>query len=605
MVVRRIELQLGGTNPRKGIILNDGTNLTETYIPVATTNGRLVDSCLTCTNDTLYADNLEVDNLTVTSGLTATSIVYQGQELDDRFVNVTGDTMTGDLTINANLTVTGDTSLQTLSAETIFTHTISGMSPVNINNAMSVDTTGTTLLQQLILSSGTTTSAPLKFVSGDLLESPEQGAIEYNDNDYYATVELNTYTSYYPPAQSDTYVKATSTLNSTYSPYMTTDPSSSLIGDYANNQWLAVSSANQRFHIDLGSLILINRIYYENTHKYGAMTNYGAREFTLWATNDGTDFSNLTWVDDATMIANGWVQLTTDVSSFEQHVAADIPDPKYIGVTNYVAYRYFCFKISNTYGGARCSLRRIELQSDGSGGSGNPRKGIILNDGTNLTETYIPVATTNGRLIDSCLTCTNDTLYADNIEVDNLTITSGLTATSITYQGQELDDRFVNVTGDTYCSTIKIHRTTAHTGVTTSTWTDCDNFTLITGETTGLAFSLSGDSKTIEINEDGFYQFGGFLNFIDNVGLGFSGVTILSRLYRNKSIEVDGSQAGQNISLIASGSSILNYNGTVYCEDGDTINLQYYTNESNLEFDSNSAFDNKVAYTLWVIKIGI
>jgi hypothetical protein len=169
--------------------------------------------------------------------------------------------------------------------------------------------------------------------------------------------------TYYPLAQSSTYVKATSYLNSTYFPHFATDPNTSLIGGNLNNQWVSSTSpTNQRFHIDLGEAKIINKIYYENGHSTGSFTGRGIKNFTFWGSNSSSDFNDLTYTNDGT-----WVQLTTDVSQFEQHVAADTPDPKYVEVTNETAYRYYAVKIADNWGDSTfITLRQIELISVGN-----------------------------------------------------------------------------------------------------------------------------------------------------------------------------------------------------------------------------------------------
>lgn len=176
----------------------------------------------------------------------------------------------------------------------------------------------------------------------------------------FGTNTMNVYTSQYPTAQSDTYVKATTKYDTSYWPYYATDPTKSLIGTYALNAWLSQSgvTTNQRFHFDLGSAKTVKRIYYENVHVDGSYTTYGAKDFTLWGSNTAADFADLVYANDGT-----WVQLTTSQSSFDQHIAANQADPKYITVTNSVAYRYYAFKFANNYGGGIMGVRRIELQT--------------------------------------------------------------------------------------------------------------------------------------------------------------------------------------------------------------------------------------------------
>ena len=167
--------------------------------------------------------------------------------------------------------------------------------------------------------------------------------------------------SAYPFAQADAYVKATSTYGSTYYPYFATNPILSLTGNSNNNGWLSASSGsntNQRFHIDLGSAKIINKVYYENYHTSGSDTNQGPQHFTFWGSNNAAAFADLTYADDT-----NWTQLTCDISALVQHAAADASDPKYINVTNTTAYRYYAFKFADNWGGPNyMGFRRIELQ---------------------------------------------------------------------------------------------------------------------------------------------------------------------------------------------------------------------------------------------------
>ena len=181
-----------------------------------------------------------------------------------------------------------------------------------------------------------------------------------------------TYTSVYPPAQNSTYVKA-STNFSTYDPFNATDPTTSLTGEWGSPSkgWISSSGSvtNQRYHIDLGSSKVVTRIYYENMHNSGDLTNVGVKNFTFWGSNTAGDashsgFADVTnWNDDS-----AWVQLNTNVSAFSQHSATNTVDPRYITVTNSTPYRYYAFKFADNYNyGTLMGVRRIELQT-GSGG---------------------------------------------------------------------------------------------------------------------------------------------------------------------------------------------------------------------------------------------
>ncbi|MEI9478327.1 MAG: DUF5000 domain-containing lipoprotein [Deltaproteobacteria bacterium] len=138
------------------------------------------------------------------------------------------------------------------------------------------------------------------------------------------------YASQYPPAQSDTYVKATTKFSTNYWPYFATDPTLLSIGGSSLKSWMsaAASTTNQRFHIDLGSAMVLKRVYYENFHAIGASTDIGARHFTIWGSNSAAAFADLDYTHDT-----NWTQITAAVSELDQHVAADQADPKYFTVT--------------------------------------------------------------------------------------------------------------------------------------------------------------------------------------------------------------------------------------------------------------------------------
>lgn len=168
-------------------------------------------------------------------------------------------------------------------------------------------------------------------------------------------------TSTYPPAHSDTYVKSTSEYGTAFKPYFATDPTLSLTGTNTDNQWVAASGTNQRFHIDLGSAKIIKGIYYENGHTSGSDTNDGAKNFTFWGSNSATAFTELTYGTDT-----DWTQITPAQSTFDVHIGSDVADPKYITVTNTTAYRYYAFKFADTISAPTYGIqvRRIELQEN-------------------------------------------------------------------------------------------------------------------------------------------------------------------------------------------------------------------------------------------------
>jgi len=165
--------------------------------------------------------------------------------------------------------------------------------------------------------------------------------------------------TYYPPAYNSTYVKATSENAAPHSPHFAVDPSSSLIGGSADDSWASAdfSTTNQRFHIDLGTAMVVTKIYYENFHSSGGSLTQGVQNFTFWGSNTAASFAELTYGADT-----GWTELTCSQNTLDQHAAANAPDPKYITVTNTTGYRYYAFKFADNYGSVvKMGVRRIGL----------------------------------------------------------------------------------------------------------------------------------------------------------------------------------------------------------------------------------------------------
>lgn len=206
-----------------------------------------------------------------------------------------------------------------------------------------------------------------------------------SSNDTYISKTATT-GSIQPPAHTADYVKSTTEFFQYY-PYYATDPARSLVGDRLGLEWLSVGTAitNQRFHIDLGSAKIINKIYYENSHDSGGDTDKGVQNFTFQGSNTGAGtFDDLVYAND-----EGWTTLTTSQSTFDEHTGSDAADPKYITVTNNTAYRYYAFKFADNHGdGTLMALRNVALQRTAAATSvydGNFKAVYHMNDDTTST----------------------------------------------------------------------------------------------------------------------------------------------------------------------------------------------------------------------------
>jgi hypothetical protein len=170
------------------------------------------------------------------------------------------------------------------------------------------------------------------------------------------------YVSQYPPVQDTNYVKSTSEFaGGQYSPFAATNPAKGLTGAWGSlNNWLSANTvvANQRFHIDLGSNMIIKRIYYENSHSSGGTTNSGAKNYLVQGSTVAGAFAQLTYGTNT-----DWTEIQSGLQ-FNQHAAVDAADPKYQVLTNTNTYRYFAIKIADNWTSASyMGLRRIVLQT--------------------------------------------------------------------------------------------------------------------------------------------------------------------------------------------------------------------------------------------------
>ena len=157
---------------------------------------------------------------------------------------------------------------------------------------------------------------------------------------------------------------------------------------------------------------------------------------------------------------------------------------------------------------------------------------------------------------------------------------------------------------DMICQTLKAHRTTAENSPAASAWTDCDGLVLIDSESSGDALTLNADTKTIDIHKDGIYLFGGCVH-VNNATAGlFTGISVLSRVLKNGTTEAKCSQREFTKNIAAGGRDVLSFNGTDYLEDGDSLVLQYYTDNANIDFINNPNFANNVAWSIWLTWCG-
>jgi len=174
------------------------------------------------------------------------------------------------------------------------------------------------------------------------------------------------YFSIYPPAHNDTYVKATSTYSTNYWQYYATDPAKSVTSGATSQAWCSANGTEEnKFNIDLGGSYEIVRIYLENFHHGGGLTDRGVKDFRIYGTNSAVAFANVTFSDltDLTLLGS---------FTAAEHVAADTADPQYFVLPTTGEYRYYIIRTITSYSLGptyyQSAFRRIELQETAGDG---------------------------------------------------------------------------------------------------------------------------------------------------------------------------------------------------------------------------------------------
>jgi hypothetical protein len=190
---------------RKGIVLNDGSNLTSARVPFATTNGRLTDSAnMTFVSETLsvtratnaFTSQVKASNssnagaavITVESDSGKYQIAAHGSALGAGYFPTCLITATTGGQVLFILQPNGDAGL----GGNILSNSLNG-SALQIHNAGRLGIGLATLSSVsaiLHLKAGTASSgtSPLKFNSGTSMTLPEAGAMEFTTDNLYFTI---------------------------------------------------------------------------------------------------------------------------------------------------------------------------------------------------------------------------------------------------------------------------------------------------------------------------------------------------------------------------------------------------------------------------------
>lgn len=164
----------------------------------------------------------------------------------------------------------------------------------------------------------------------------------------------------WPPAYSDTYIKATTLFSASYYPHFSADPTLARDGTYTSRQWLSVNgtTTNQRWNIDLGTSKIIQQIMLENSHISGAQGIDGIKNFILQGSNNALALAQTDYASDTY-----WTNIETGLQA-AQHNAHDFSHMQLFDITNSTAYRYLSLKIADNWGGgAYMGMRHVQFHT--------------------------------------------------------------------------------------------------------------------------------------------------------------------------------------------------------------------------------------------------
>lgn len=150
---------------------------------------------------------------------------------------------------------------------------------------------------------------------------------------------------------------------------------------------------------------------------------------------------------------------------------------------------------------------------------------------------------------------------------------------------------------------MKVHRSANITTPTTGAWTSVDGFSVVTDESRGREVFLRDDNSTLEVRETGQYLIGGVINFQNNTGSSITPL-IASRVLVNGATEVKDTQRVFDGEKLDASEDNFSFTGSAFLEKGDYFNLQYYVSTTDVDFSTNSIFDDPIPISLWSIYQG-
>jgi hypothetical protein len=136
------------------------------------------------------------------------------------------------------------------------------------------------------------------------------------------------------------------------------NPATLKTGPAEFNSWRTASNQQrrQKFNIDFGGPVVINRITIENYHNTGADTNMGIKEIEIWSTSSGVAFANTAYINLTSLT----LVYSTTVPT---HTGANISDPFIIDLPAPFTTQYMIIRVLNNHGHPNFTgFRTIDFQ---------------------------------------------------------------------------------------------------------------------------------------------------------------------------------------------------------------------------------------------------
>jgi len=152
-----------------------------------------------------------------------------------------------------------------------------------------------------------------------------------------------------------------------------------------------------------------------------------------------------------------------------------------------------------------------------------------------------------------------------------------------------------------WAKSLKVHRTPDLASRAVGAWTSFDGLTLVEEETTSHHAFLRADGQQVQVTRAGLYEFTGCIHARNTSTKPLPAADdkkFLGRIRINGTTEARCSQRQYDGPMASGAEQDLPYSGTAALEPGDVLELEYYTDSTDIIFANDDIFDRPVAATL-------